>query len=62
MLEHYLHIQRRVKAINHRLDTLNEIFDMFHHYLDNHHAHVLELIIIALIAIEIIFGVLNLHF
>ncbi len=62
MLEHYLHIQRRVKAINHRLDTLSEIFDMFHHYLDNHHAHVLELIIIALIAIEIVFGVLNLHF
>jgi len=62
MLEHYLHIQRRVKAMNHRLDTLNEIFDMFHHYLDNRHAHMLELIIIILIAIEIIFGVLNLHF
>lgn len=62
MLEHYLHIQRRIKTINHRLDTLNEIFDMFHHYLNNHHAHILELIIIALIAIEIIFGVLNLHF
>jgi uncharacterized Rmd1/YagE family protein len=62
MLEHYLHIQRRVKAINHRLDTLNEIFDMFHQYLVNHHAHILELIIVALIAIEIIFGVLNLHF
>ena len=29
MLERYLHIQRRVNAINHRLDTLNEIFDMF---------------------------------
>lgn len=62
MLENYLHIQRRIKALNHRLDTLNEIFDMFNHYLDNHHAHLLELIIIALIAIEIVFGVLNLHF
>jgi len=62
MLERYLHIQRRVNAINHRLDTLNEIFDMFNDYLENQHAHNLELIIIVLIAIEIIFGVLNFHF
>lgn len=62
MLERYLHIQRRVNAINHRLDTLNEIFDMFNGYLENRHAHSLEVIIIVLIAIEIIFGVLNFHF
>lgn len=62
MLERYLHIQRRVNAINHRLDTLNEIFDMFNGYLDNQHAHILEMIIILLIAIEIVFGVLNFHF
>lgn len=62
MLERYLHIQRRVNAINHRLDTLNEIFDMFSGYLENKHAHSLEVIIILLIAIEIIFGVLNFHF
>ena len=62
MLEKYLHIERRVNAINHRLDTLNEIFDMFNAYLENRHSHYLEVVIILLIAIEIIFGVLNFHF
>lgn len=60
MLERYLHIQRRVNAINHRLDTLNEIFDMFNGYLENQHAHRLEVIIILLIVIEIILN-LRLH-
>ena len=59
MLEHYLHIQRRVNALNHRLDTLNEIFDMFNSYLENRHAHILEIIIIILIMIEIIFAAVN---
>lgn len=62
MLERYLHIQRRVNAINHRLDTLNEIFNMFNDYLENRHAHNLELTVIVLIAIEIIFSVLSFHF
>lgn len=62
MLERYLHIQRRVSAINYRLDTIDEIFDMFNRYLENQHAHILEIIIIVLIAIEIIFGVLQFHF
>jgi required for meiotic nuclear division protein 1 len=62
LLERYLHIQRRVNAINHRLDTLNEIFDMFNGYLENRQSHSLEIIIIVLIAIEIVFGVLNFHF
>lgn len=61
-LERYMHIERRVNAINHRLDTLNEIFDMFNGYLENRHAHSLEIIIIVLIAIEIVFGVINFHF
>ncbi|MFC3909819.1 RMD1 family protein [Legionella dresdenensis] len=59
MLERYLHIQRRVNALNHRLDTLNEIFDMFNGYLENRHAHTLEIIIIILITIEIIFAILK---
>ncbi len=61
MLERYLHLQRRANAINHRLDTLNEIFDMFNGYLDNRHGHNLEIIIIILIIMEIIVAVLNLH-
>ncbi len=62
MLERYLHIQRRANAINHRLDTLNEIFDMFNGYLENRHGHNLEIIIIILIAVEIIIAVMNFHF
>lgn len=62
MLERYLHIQRRVNAINHRLDTLNEIFDMFNGYLETRHSHSLEIIIIALITVEIVFDVLNFIF
>lgn len=61
MLERYLHIQRRVNAINHRLDTLNEIFEMFNGYLENRHGHHLEIIIIILITIEIIIGILKFH-
>ena len=51
MLGRYLHIQRRTTAINHRLDTIDEIFDMFTHYLENRHA-TLEIIIIMLITME----------
>jgi required for meiotic nuclear division protein 1 len=61
MLERYLHIQRRVNAINHRLDTLNEIFEMFNGYLESRHSHNLEIIIIILIAIEVVIGLLNFH-
>lgn len=61
MLERYLHIQRRINAINHRLDTLNEIFEMFNGYLENRHSHHLEIIIIALITIEVIIALLKFH-
>ena len=62
MLERYLHIQRRVNTINHRLDTLNEIFAMFNVYLENKHAHNLEIIIIVIITLETLIAVLNFHF
>lgn len=61
MLERYLHIQRRINAINHRLDTLNEIFEMFNGYLENRHSHHLEIIIIVLITIEVIIAILKFH-
>jgi required for meiotic nuclear division protein 1 len=61
MLEDYLDMARRVNTINHRLDTLNEIFDMFSDYLENKHSHSLEIIIIVLIGIEIIIALLNIH-
>jgi uncharacterized Rmd1/YagE family protein len=62
MLERYLHIQRRVNAINHRLDTINEIFEMFNRYLESRHSHNLEIVIIILITLEIIISVMNFHF
>jgi uncharacterized Rmd1/YagE family protein len=62
MLEKYLHIQRRINTMNHRLDTLNEIFDMFNKYLENKHAHNLEIIIIVLIMVEIIVASMSIHF
>ncbi len=62
MLERYLHLPRRVNALNQRLDTLNDIFDMFNNYLENRHAHILEVIIIVLLSMEIIFSLLNFHF
>jgi uncharacterized Rmd1/YagE family protein len=61
MLERYLHIERRVNAMNHRVDTLNEIFNMFNGYLESRHGHNLEVIIIILITLEILIAVLNLH-
>ncbi len=61
MLEDYMDIARRIRAINHRLDTLNEIFDMFSGYLENKHSHSLEIIIIILIAVEIVIALLNIH-
>lgn len=61
MLERYLHLQRRVNAINHRLDTLNEIFDMFNGYLEDRHGHNLEIVIIVLITFEIVIAIMNFH-
>lgn len=68
-LEHYYHliaryldIAERTTNMNHRLDTLTEIFEMFNGYLENRHSHHLEIIIIVLIMLEIVFGILNLHF
>lgn len=57
LMERYLHIQRRVNAINHRLDTLNEIFMMFNGYLENRHSHNLEFIIIILITMEVLLSI-----
>lgn len=61
MLEGFLDIPRRVNAFNHRLDTLNEIFDMLNNYLVNQQSHKLEIVIIILIALEVIFSLLNIH-
>jgi len=58
----YLDIPERIDAVNKQLDTLDEIFSMLNSYLENRHSHFLEVIIIVLLAAEIVFSVLNLHF
>jgi uncharacterized Rmd1/YagE family protein len=60
MLERYLDLGRRVTALNLKLDTLNQIFDMLNGQLQSRHSHFLELIIIVLIALEIFFNLLHL--
>lgn len=62
LIEKYMDIEKRIHALNHKLDNLSQIFELFYNYLDVRHSHFLEVIIIALIAIEIVFNVLNFHF
>ena len=61
-LQRYLDITERTRTLNEKLNTLNEIFVLFNGYLETNHGHRLEIIIIALIAVEIIFNMLNFHF
>lgn len=61
-LQKYMDIQRRTSTLNEKINTLNEIFIMFNSYLETKHEWRLEIIIIVLIAVEIVFNVLNLHF
>lgn len=62
LMERYMDFERRITALNHRLDILGEIFNMFQSYQENRHSHNLEVIIIVLIGLEIIFGLMNFHF
>jgi len=61
-IQNYMDIPERTSILNDKLNMLNEIFVMFNSYLETKHEYRLEIIIIALIAIEIVFNVLNLHF
>lgn len=60
-IQDYMDIPERTNILNEKLNTLSEIFLMFNSYLETKHEYRLEIIIIVLIAIEIIFNVLNLH-
>lgn len=53
MSEKFLDINRRVAALNQKLDVLHELFDMFTSQLQHKRANFLEMIIIVLIFIEI---------
>lgn len=62
LIEEYMDIEKRISALNKRLDTLNEIHDVILNYNQTMHSSRLEVIIIVLIMLEIIFYILNLHF
>lgn len=53
MAEKYLDVPRRATALNHKLDVLQEIFDMLNNQLQHRHSSMLETIIILLILAEI---------
>ncbi len=62
MLERYLDIPERAETLNHQLNTLSEVFDMFNSHLESRHASFLEIIIIVLIGFEILFSALQLYY
>lgn len=62
LIHEYLDISERLDALNQKINTLSETFSMLSGYLETRHSHFLEIIIIVLIAIEIIFSLLNIHF
>lgn len=61
MVERYLDIPQRTETLNQKLNTLNEVFLMYNSHLDNQYAHVLEMIIIALIVVEISLTLIGFH-
>jgi uncharacterized Rmd1/YagE family protein len=59
MAEKYLDVPRRATALNHKLDVLQEIFDMLNNQLQHRHSSLLEMIIILLILAEIVISLLT---
>ncbi len=57
MVEEFLEITGRVETLNHKLDTLYEIFDVLTNQLQHKHSSMLEWIIILLIFLEILLNV-----
>jgi uncharacterized Rmd1/YagE family protein len=54
MCEKFLDISRRVSALNQKLDVLHELFEMLTGQLQHRHSSLLEIVIIALILVEIL--------
>lgn len=61
MVSEFLEIPNRVEALNQKLDTLYEIFDVLTNHLQHKHSSMLEWIIILLIFMEIVLS-LSSHF
>jgi uncharacterized Rmd1/YagE family protein len=61
LTEKFLDITRRVNTLNQKLNVLHELFEMLTSQLQHSHSNFLEIIIIALIVIEIIISLVILH-
>lgn len=61
MTSKFLDIPARVAALNQKLDVLQELLDILNSQLQHKHSTLLETIIIALIMIEILISVFQLH-
>lgn len=61
MTSKFLDIPARVTALNQKLDVLQELLDILNTQLQHRHSTLLETIIIALIMIEILISVFQLH-
>ena len=59
-IEKYMDIPKRVDSLNQKLDLLNEMFDMLDSQLQHRESSFLEMVIVALICIEIIFSIVEL--
>lgn len=51
---HYLDMKNRVEVLYHRLDVIQQLFDMLSSELNHQHSYILEWIIILLIFVEIV--------
>lgn len=60
MVSDFLEIPHRVEALNHKLDTLYEVFGVLTNQLQHKHSSLLEWIIILLILLEIIINLTHL--
>ncbi len=56
---HYLEINKRVEALNKRLQVMHELFEILNNQLQHQHSSRLEWTIIILILIEVVLGVLR---
>jgi uncharacterized Rmd1/YagE family protein len=55
----YLDLPNRINILNKRLDILRELLNVLETQLDNSHSTKLELIVIALIIVEVVLQVLE---
>lgn len=62
MIKRYLDIPWCVAALNQKLDVLHELLEILTNQLQHRHSNLLEVVIIALIAFEIVMGVVVRYF